>query len=71
MVQNELHSKAHTNKLLNCSLPLHDPFGGDGVNKVMFNVIYHTPQQFQKVLPDRTAKAKSLHKVSTVIIDCL
>ena len=22
MIQNELHSKAHTNKLLNCSLPL-------------------------------------------------
>ena len=71
MVQNELHNKAHTNKLLNCSLPLHDPLGGDGVNKVMLIVIHHTPQQFQKVLLDRMAKAESLHKVTTVIIDRL
>ena len=71
MVQNELHSKAHTNKLLNHSPSLQDPLGGNYVNKVMLNIIHHSPQQLQKLLFGRTAKAKSLHEVTTTIIDYL
>ena len=71
MVQNELHSKAYANKLLNHNSSLQDPLGGNCVNKVMLNIIHHTPQQLQKVLSSRTAKAESLHKVTMVIIDRL
>ena len=63
MVQNELHSKAHTNKLLQ------DPLGGNSINEVVLDVVHHVPQQLQKVLPDRTAKAESLHEVSMATID--
>ena len=71
VIQNELYSKAHANKFLNCSLPLQDPLGGDSVNKVVLNVIHHTPQQLQKVLPGRTTEAESLHEVTTTTIDRL
>ena len=43
MIQNKLHSKTHTDKLLNRSPPLQDPLGGDSVDKVMLNVVHHTP----------------------------
>ena len=43
MIQNKLHSKTHIDKLLNCSPPLQDPLGGDSVDKVMLNVVYHAP----------------------------
>ena len=42
VVQNELHNKAHINKLLNRSPPLQNPLGGDSVDEVMLDVIYHT-----------------------------
>ena len=71
MVQYELYSKAHANKLLNRSPPLRDPFGGNCVNKIMLNIIHHTPHQLQKVLSGRTAKAESLHKVITATVDRL
>ena len=41
MIQNELHSKAYTNKLLNRSPLLQNPLDGDSVNKVMFNIVHH------------------------------
>ena len=69
VIQNELYSKAHANKFLNYSLPLQDPLGGDSVNKVVLNVIHHTPQQLQKVLSGRTTEAESLHKVTMAIVD--
>ena len=69
MIQNKLHSKTHTDKLLNRGLPLQDPFGGNIVDKVMFNVIYHAPQHPQKVLSSRMTKTESLHKVTTAAID--
>ena len=71
MVQNELHSKAHANKLLYRSSLLQDPLGGNSVNKVMLNVVHYALQQLQKVLPSRTAKAESLHEVTTTTIDHL
>ena len=71
MVHNELHNKAHANKLLNRSPPLQDPFGGDSVNKVVLNIIHHTPQQLQKVHFGRMAKAKFLHEVTTTTVDRL
>ena len=69
MVQDELHSKTHTNELLNRGPPLQDPLGRDSVNKTMLNVIHHALQHLQEVLPSRTAKAGSLHKVTTAAID--
>ena len=69
MVHDELYSEAHTNKLLNCSPPLQDPLGGNCVNKVMLDIIHHTLQQLQKVLSSKTAKAESLHKVTTTTLD--
>ena len=71
MVQNELHNKAHANKLLNRNSSLQDPLGGNCVNKVMLNIIHHTPQQLQKVLSGRTAKAESLHEVTMATVDRL
>ena len=50
MIQNKLHSKTHIDKLLNRGPPLQDPLGGDSVDKVMLNVIHHTPQHPQEVL---------------------
>ena len=69
MIQNKLHSKTHTDKLLNHGPPLQDPLSGDSVDKVMLNVIHHTPQHPQEVLSGRTTKAESLHKVATATID--
>ena len=69
VVQNELHNKAHTNKLLNHSSPSQDPLSGDSINEVMFNIIHHTSQHLQEMLSGRTTKAKSLHKVTTVTVD--
>ena len=43
MIQNKLHSKTHTNKLLNRSSLLQDPFDGDSIDKVMLDVVYHAP----------------------------
>ena len=71
MVQNELYSKAHTNKLLYRSPPLQDPLGRDGIDEVVFNIIHHTPQQLQKVLSNRAAKTESLHEVTTAVVNCL
>jgi len=70
VVQNELHSKAHTNKLLNHSPPLQNPLGGDSVDEVMLDIVHHTPQHLQEMLSRRTAKAESLHKVTTTTGDC-
>ena len=69
MIQNELHSRAHAEKLLNRSPSQQDPLGEESVNKVVLNVIYHTPQHHQKVLPGRTAEAESLHKVTMATVD--
>ena len=44
MVQDKLHSDTHTDELLNYGSPLQNPLGGDGVNKIVFNVIHHAPQ---------------------------
>ena len=71
VVKNELHNKAHANKLLYRSSPLQDPFGGNSVNKVLLDVVHHAPQQLQKVLLSRMAKVESFHKVTAVAIDCL
>ena len=35
----------------------------------MLNVVHHTPQHLQEVLFSRTAKAESLHKVTTATVD--
>ena len=69
MIQNKLHSKTHTNKLLNRGSPLQDPLGGNSINKVMLDVIHHALQHPQEVLSGRTTKAESLHKVTTAAID--
>ena len=69
MVQNELYSEAHTNKLLYCSPPLQDPLGGNCVDKIMLNIIHHTPQQFQEMFLSKTAKAEFLHEVIAATID--
>ena len=69
IVQDELHSKTHTNKLLNRGPPLQDLLSRDSVNKTMLNVIHHAPQHLQEVLPGRTAKVESLHKVTMAAID--
>ena len=69
MIQNKLHSETHTDKLLNRGPPLQNPLGGDGVNKIVLNVIYHAPQHLQEMLPGRTTKAKSLHKITTVAMN--
>ena len=61
MIQNKLHSKTHTNKLLNRDSPLQDPLGGDSIDKVMLDVVYHAPQHPQEMLSGRTTKAESLH----------
>ena len=58
MVQDELHSKTHTNELLNRGPLLQDPLGKDSVNKTMLNVIHHALQHLQEVLPGRTAKVE-------------
>ena len=71
MVKNELHNKAHANKLLYRSPPLQDPFGGNSVNKVLLDVVNHAPQQLQKVILSGTAKVESLYKVTAVAIDYL
>ena len=39
MIQNKLHNETHTDKLLN-----RGPLNGDGANKIVLNVIHHTPQ---------------------------
>ena len=65
MVQSELYSKAYTNKLLYRNPPPQDPLGGNGINEVVLDVVHHTPQQLQKVLPSKTAKTESLHEVPT------
>ena len=69
MIQNKLHNETHTNKLLNRGSPLQDPLGGDGVNKTMLDIVHHAPQHLQEVLPGRTAKTKSLHKITTTTIN--
>ena len=69
VVHNELYSKAHTNKLLNCSSPLQDPLDGDSINEVMLNIIHHTPQHLQEVLSSKTAKVESLHEITTATVD--
>ena len=71
VVKNELHNKAHANKLLYRSPPLQDPFGGNSVNKVLLDVVNHAPQQLQKVILSGTTKVESLHKVTAVAIDYL
>ena len=71
MVQNELYSKAHANKLLYHSSSLQDPLGRNDINKVVLDVVHHTPQQLQKVLSNRAAKTESLHEVTTAAIDYL
>ena len=71
MVQNELYSKAHANKLLYHSPPLQDPLGRNDINKFVLDVVHHTPQQLQKVLSNRAAKTESLHEVTTAAVNCL
>ena len=44
VVQNELHNKAHINKLLNRISPSQDPLSGDSINEVMLNIVHHTPK---------------------------
>ena len=44
MVQDELHSKAHIDQLLNRISPLQDPLGGDNIYKVMLNIIHYATQ---------------------------
>ena len=46
MIQNKLHSETHVDKLLNRGPPLQDPLGGDGVNKIVLNVIHYASQHF-------------------------
>ena len=69
MIQNKLHSETHTDKLLNCGPPLQDPLGGYGVKKILLNVIHHALQHLQEMLPGRTTKVESLHKITTVAIN--
>ena len=71
MVQQELHCKANPEKLLDRGPPLQNPLGGHGVNKVMLNIVHHTPQQLEEVLPRRSAKKEPLYKVSMAVIDRL
>ena len=35
----------------------------------MLNVIYHAPQHLQEMLPSKTTKAESLHKITTVAMN--
>ena len=71
MVQDELYSKAYTNKLLHRSPLLQDPLGGNGINEVVLNVVHHTSQQLQKVLSSGTARKESLHEVPAVTVNWL
>ena len=71
MVQQKLHSKSNLDQLLNRNPPLQDHLSRNHVDEVMLNVINHTPQQLEEVLPRRTTKSKSLHEISTVAVDYL
>ena len=71
MVQNELYSKAYTNKLLYRNPPPQDPLGRNGINEVVLDVVHHTPQKLQKVLSSGTAKMESLYEVPTATVNYL
>ena len=71
MIQNELYSKTHANKLLYRSPLLQDPLGRNSINEVMLDVVHHTTQQFQKVLSSGRTKTKPLHEFTTTTINYL
>ena len=69
MFKNKLHGKTHTDELLNHGPPLQDPPSRNRVNEVMLDVIQHTPQHFQEMLPRGTTKVKLLHKIAVTVVD--
>ena len=69
MLKNKLHSETHTDELLFRSSPLQNSLGRNSVDEIMLNVVQHTPQHFQEMIPGRTAKMKVLHKVVVTAVD--
>ena len=50
---------------------MQDPFNRNRVDKVILNVIHHTPLQLEEVLPYRTIKKESLHDIFVATVDRL
>ena len=50
---------------------MQDPFNKNRVDKVILNVIHHTPLQLEEVLPYRTIKKESLHDIFVATVDRL
>ena len=69
MLKNKLHSKTYADELLHCSPPLQNSLGRNSVDKIMLNIVQHTSQHFQEMLPGRTAQTKALHKVAMTAVD--
>ena len=43
VIQQELHSKSNSDKLLNHGPPLQNPLSQYSIDKVMLNVVHHAP----------------------------
>ena len=69
VLKNKHHSKTYADKLLHRSPPLQNSLGKNSVDEIMLNVVQHTPQHFQEMLPGRMAKTKALHKIVVTAVD--
>ena len=69
MLKNKFHSETHTDKLLYRGPPLQDLPGRNRVDEVVLDVIQHTSQHPQEMLPRRTTKVKLPHKIAMTTVE--
>ena len=69
MLKNKLHSETHTDELLYRGPPLQDLPGRNRVDEVVLDVIQHTSQHPQEMLPRRTTKAELPHKIAMMTVE--
>ena len=69
MLMNKLHSETHTDELLYHSPPLQDLPNRNRVDEVVLDVIQHTSQHPQEMLPRRTTKVELPHKIAMTTVE--
>ena len=69
MLKNKLHSETHTDELLYRSPPLLDLPDKNRVDEVVLDVIQHTSQHLQEMLPRRMTKAELSHKIAMTTVE--
>ena len=69
MLKNKLHSETHTDEILYRSPPLQDLPDRNRVDEVVLDVIQHTSQHLQEMLPRRTTKAELPHKIAMTTVE--